>query len=389
MKVLGGLPIVKDSNAKYPFGANIQNETDTLDGTPVVREIYGDVLMNLYRVIQMAGITPNNIEDNADTQFQLVEAFKKFSNEINDINHVLTLDGTVWSLPLNLAILPNKFVCFAQVTDNYVSTETYTFKGTGALELAFSSDGFNASEQVLIVIDNSGVKAFSLEKLQEVADTVFTPLGSPIAFNDTNVMYYKEDGYLLTDLPMSDDIQQRLRVFESQGTLILHEMFLHNGLLVCFSSYEISPTQSNYIIHDIDINDLSDISLNSLLVTIDPSPNVYSYMDIFGNLYLTNENGFSVDDYSISKFARNPLSLNHFEGVSTTPIDATFEKTTNAVIHNGFIYTFVSGYLRKYNLTTGIKTDVLYLPAVNGQLFRFNGEVYFTTGEVAKKWLLS
>jgi hypothetical protein len=72
-----------------------------------------------------------------------------------------------------------------------------------------------------------------------------------------------------------------------------------------------------------------------------------------------------------------------------SPIDVSFEKTTNAVIHNGFIYTFVNGYLKKYNLTTGIKTDVMYLPSVNGQLFRFNGEVYFTTGEIAKKWFLS
>ena len=115
-------------------------------------------------------------------QFQLVDAFKKFSNEINDVNHVLELNGNVWSLPLNLAILPNKFVCFAQVTDNYVSTESYTFKGTGTLEVPFNSTGFNASEQVLIVIESTGVKAFSLEKLQEVADAVYTPLGSPIAF---------------------------------------------------------------------------------------------------------------------------------------------------------------------------------------------------------------
>ncbi len=389
MKVLGSLPIAKDTNVKYPFGSNIQNETDTIDGTPVVREIYGDPLMNLYKVMQLAGITPNGIEDNADTQFQLVEAFKKFSNEINDINHVLTLTGTVWSLPLNLSILPDKFVCFAQVTDNYVSTETYTFKGTGVLELPFSSQGFNASEQVLIVIDNSGVKAFSLEKLQEVADTVFTPLGSPLSFNDTDKMYYKEEGYLLSDLPSSDEIQQLIRVYEGEGSLILHDMFLQNNILVCFASWEIDPTLSTCVIYDIDINDFGDISANTIIGGATTADLPYVFMSTDGELFLTNENGYSADDYRISKFVRNPLSSNHFEQVSVTPMDVTFEKTTNAVIHNGFIYTFVGGYLRKYNLTTGIKTDVLYLPSVNGQLFRFNGEVYFTTGEVAKKWLLS
>lgn len=389
MKVLGSLPIVKDIDVKYPFGANIKNETDTEDGTPVIREIYGDPLMNLYKVMQLAGITPNGTEDNANTQFQLVEAFRKFSNEINDVNHVLTLTGTVWSLPLNLSILPNKFVCFAQVSDNYVSTETYTFKGTGVLELPFSSQGFNASEQVLIIIDNNGVKAFSLNKLQEVSDTVFTPLGSPIAFNDTDKMYYKEEGYLISDLPSSDEIEQRLRVFEGEGTLLLHEMFLKDNLLVCFTSFEISLTESSLVIYDVNINDLNDIEINSIIAGITTITNPYCFLSENGDLFITNENGYSADDYKLSKFSRNPMSSNNFQQVSVTPIDATFEKTTNAVIHNGFIYTFVNGYLRKYNLTTGIKTDVLYLPAVNGQLFRFNGEVYFTTGEVAKKWLLS
>lgn len=388
MKVLGGLPIEKDANLKYPFGANIKNETDTENGTPVVREIYGDVLMNLYRVMELAGITPNNVEDNADTQFQLVEAFKKFSNEINDINHVLTLNSTVWSLPLNLAILPNRFICFAQVSDNYVSTQTYTFKGIGDLELPFISQGFNASEQVLIVIDTDGVKAFSLNKLQEVADTVYTPLGSPIAFNDTDKMYYKEDGYLISDLPSSDDIQQKLRVFSSDGTLILQDVFIHNGKIICFC---LIPDSKTYYIYDLLISDLNNITESGIFPNdedFDYQP--YSYLDENGVLFLSNkgnQNGSS-EDGEFAKYVRNVSGI--FTFVSIVELDFSFfEKTTNAVIHNGFIYTFVNGYLRKYNLTTGIKTDVLYLPAVNGQLFRFNGEVYFTTGEVAKKWVLS
>lgn len=382
MKVIGNLPIVKDIDAKYPFGATIQNETDTNDGTPVIREIYGDVLMNLYKIMQLAGITPNDLEDNSDTQFQLVDAFKKFSNEINDVNHVLELNGNVWSLPLNLAILPNKFVCFAQVTDNYVSTESYTFKGTGTLEVPFNSTGFNASEQVLIVIESTGVKAFSLEKLQEVADAVYTPLGSPIAFNDTDKMYYKEEGYLISDLPSSSDLQQLIRVFASDGTLVLNDVFVQNGKVICILFI---PANSEYRIYDLSL-DLTSISLNITFGSgTDYSP--YFYLDLDGNLFVTNSGNDEIDDFLINKYSRNVIGT--FALISTTPIDISFEKTTNAVIHNGFIYTFVNGYLRKYNLTTGIKTDVMYLPSVNGQLFRFNGEVYFTTGEVAKKWFLS
>jgi len=387
MKVLGGLSIVKDIDAKYPYGANIKNETDTEDGTPVIREIYGDVLMNLYKVMQLAGITPNGTDDNTDTQFQLVEGFKKFHNEINDVNHVLTLDTTVWTLPLNLNYLPDKFVCFAQVTDNYNPLQPYTFKGSDGPELPFSSQGFNASEQVLIVIDTTGVKAFSLEKLQEVADTVYTPLGSPIAFNDTDKMYYKEEGYLITDLPSSEDIQQLLRVFKSSGTLILNEVFLYNNKLLCIGFI---PEDFSYYMLEIDVNNYSNIEETEIFTNDDNIDYMsYFYLDTDEKLYVTNKGNTNsgTNDYDISKYERD-ISGN-FVFVSMTPIDSDFEKTTNAVIHNGFIYTFVGGYLRKYNLTTGVKTDVLYLPAVNGQLFRFNGEVYFTTGEVAKKWLLS
>jgi len=382
MKVLGSLPIAKDTDAKYPFGSNIQNETDTVDGTPVVREIYGDVLMNLYKLLGLTGITPTGTEDNNDTQFQLIEALKKLPNQINDINHVLTLSGTVWSLPLDLAYLPNKFVCCAQVTDNYNSLETYTFKVSGVLELPFSSLGFNASEEVIIIIDTAGVKAYSLNKLIEVSDTVFTPLGSPIAFNDTNVMYYKENGYLMSDLPSADEIQQLIRVFEGDGTLILNDVFFHNNIFICVV---FKPGDDGYLIFDVSA-DFSTITLNVTLASgVDYLP--YFYLDINGVLFVTNSGNDSVDDFSIDKYVRN-ISGN-FAPISTTPIDATFVKTTNAVIENGFLYTFVAGQLNKFNLTTGIKTEIMFLPSVNGQLFRFNGEVYFTTGEVAKKWILT
>ena len=82
MKVLGNLPVNKDSNSIYPFGANIENETDTVSGTPVVREIYGDILMNLYRLLELTGVTPTDTEDNDSTQYQLVEALKKLPNSL-------------------------------------------------------------------------------------------------------------------------------------------------------------------------------------------------------------------------------------------------------------------------------------------------------------------
>lgn len=171
MKVLGNLSVDKDTNAKYPLGSNIQNETDTLNGTPVVREIYGDILMNLYRILELTNITPTDTEDNKDTQFQLVEALKKLPNSLNDIEQVLTLSGSVWSVPFDLSILPNKYFFIARASENFVDGTTYTFKGTGAIELPFTSSGFNGSDELLIIIDNSTVRAYSLN-LDNKADLI-------------------------------------------------------------------------------------------------------------------------------------------------------------------------------------------------------------------------
>lgn len=387
MKVLGNTTLAKDVDAKYSFGANIQDETNTVVGTPVVRELYGDIIQNIYRFLELTKVNPTNTEDNKNTQFQFVEAISKFANQINDINHVLSLDGLVWSLPLDLEILPNKFVCFAQVTDSYVNGVSYSFKGIGVDEIPFSSDGFKASEQVLIVIENSIVKAFSLSKLAEVSDTVFTTLGSPISFNDTDKMYYKEDGYLITDLPSSFELENALRVFTSDGTLILQNVFIYENKITAFC---LRLENNTYYTFDLLINDLENITQSGIFPNdgdLNFSP--YSFLDLNGVLYLTNNgnNNDGIDDFNISKYQRNASGI--FQFVSSILIDSDFEKTTNAIVKNDFIYTFVDGYLRKYNLLTGVKTDLMYLPGVNGQLFQFNGEVYFTTGEVAKKWILN
>ena len=62
MKVIEQLSVPKEVSSDFPFGAII-NETDTEDGTPVVREIYNDLLVNCYKILTLAGITPNGGED--------------------------------------------------------------------------------------------------------------------------------------------------------------------------------------------------------------------------------------------------------------------------------------------------------------------------------------
>jgi hypothetical protein len=46
----------------------------------------------------------------------------------------------------------------------------------------------------------------------------------------------------------------------------------------------------------------------------------------------------------------------------------------------------VLGVLESYNLSTGIKTVLGTYSSVLGQVFSFGGQIYYSTGEVAKKW---
>lgn len=387
MKVLGNLSVPKDSNSRYPFGSNIKNETDTEQGTPVVREIYGDPLMNLYRILELVGMTPTETEDSDDTQYQLVEAIKKLPNSLNDIEQILTLSGTIWSVAFDLAYLPNKYFFVARASENYISTETYTFKGSGVLELPFSSvGGFNASDEILVIIDTSGVRAYSLTKLNEAPSKLFTFMGSPLAFNDTNVMYYKEDGYLLTDLPSSDDLQSKIRVFATNGTLLLNDVFLHNSKLVCIC---FDPISNSYYAFDFDVNDLDIIEEVGLFPNDEDTDYMpFSYLDVDGNLFLTNKGNGNLgsNDYEVNKYTRNIYGVFTFS--SMVSLDVSFVKTTNAVIKNNYLYTFQSNNLDRFNLSTGVKENVMFLPSVNGQIFQFNGNIYFTSGEVAKLWTI-
>lgn len=386
MKVLGDLIVPKDNNAKYPFGSAIKNETETEQGTPVVRELYNDQLMNFYKILELVGITPTGTEDNNDTQYQLIEALKKLPNSLNDTEQVLTLTGTVWSIPFNLAYLPNKYFLIARASDNYSDTVTTTFKGSGVLELPFTSvGGFSSGDELLIIIDTTQVRAYSLSKLIETPNEIFTS-GTPLAFSDLNTLYYKEDGYLITDLPSSTDIQNAIRVFASNATINLNDVFIHNELLVCFC---FNTSNNAYYLYDIDINNFSNITANAIFPNdADTDFNAYAYLDASGNLFLTNlgngNDGFN--DYEINKYTRNGSGI--FQFVSTVSLDVSFEKTTNAVIKSNYLFTFVGGYLNKFNLSTGVKTEVMYIPSVNGQLFHLGGQVYFTTGEVAKKWTI-
>lgn len=384
MRTIKDLAVPQNSDSKFPF-STIQNETELLEGTPVVEEIYGDILTNLYKVMQIAGVEPTGNQDSDDTQYQLLEALQKLPNLLNDIEQILSLASTVWSVPFVLEFLPNKYFFVARASEDYVAGTSYTFKGSGVAEYNFVSSGFKSGDELLVIIDTSQVRAYSLTALSSSAATeVFSVMGTPVAFNDTNKIWYQESGQLLSDSPSADYLENIIRVDLSDGTVILNDILILNGYALCFC---LIPATNDYFFRQFILTDLS----VSLPVTIsgasfdnsnDYSPYVYAESGI---IYVTNQMNNVADDFTISKLTYNP-GAGTLTFVSNTDLDSSFVKTTNAAIKTGLLYTMVSGVLESYNLTSGVKSTLGTFFGVVGQILGLNGQIYFNSGEVCKRW---
>lgn len=381
MRTLLDLNVPKNTDAKFPFNA-IQNETDTQDGTPVVEEIYGDILTNIYKLLQTVGITPTETQDSDTSQYQILQALKQLPNSLNDIEQILELTGTTWSVGLNLSLLPNKYFFIARASENYVNGVSYSFKGSGATTLDFVSTGFKASDEVLVIIDTAEVRAYSLGASSRDLES-FNLFGSPLNFNDTNEMYYENDGNLITDFPSVDALQEIIRTELSDLTIEVRDIMVMKGYALCFC---FTGTKT-YFFRQFNLNDLTE----STAVTIDGTVfsdvsnfNPYVYAES-GIVYVTNGMNKVVDDYTIERLGYNP-GVSGLSFVSNFNLHATFLKTTNAAIKDGSLYEMVDGFLRRYDLSTDSRYDLGYFGGIVERIFRFNDFVYYQKGNLAKKW---
>jgi hypothetical protein len=222
-----------------------------------------------------------------------------------------------------------------------------------------------------------------LTQASEGSNEIFTVMGAPVAYNDTDKVWYQESGKLLSDAPSVNELESVIRVNTSNGTVLLNDIIVMNGRVICFC---VIPSTNTYFFRQFSLSDLSvSVALTTSVAfgtSSDFSP--YIYADS-GFIYITNDMNTSADNFSISKFSYNPTAAS-LTFVSSVDLDSSFEKTTNAVIRSGLLYTMVSGILNTFNLTTGIKASIGNYSGVVGQIFKLNGQVYFTSGQVGKKW---
>lgn len=389
MRTIRNQPIPQDgNNVLFPDG-QVRNETETETGTPVVREIYGDIHTNIYAILRDAGIAPNESEDSTVNGHQLLDALKVFSNKLNDISQLLTVNGNEVSIDVNFDSLPLNYVFIGQVSDSLLSSENYTISGNGIK--SFSINAVNdilASSFVLLVLNEAGSKIFSLTQNNTQEDqTVNTSFGTPIGFNESKEVLYMSSGSVINNEPSSFDIQSSIRAFEASGDWNLLECVAHKGKLICIAQKE---SNSSYKIYSFSLLSLDTIegSINFPLSSLtDNMPYIFCDGDYvyFSNTAATVND--SSENYKVGKFLFNELDLS-LTFVSSFELNLDFEKTTNSFIdkENSFFYTFINSQLVRYSIGSGTKIVVGFFNTINGNVFKLNGSTYYSNGNIATKW---
>lgn len=403
MRTIRNQAIPQDGDdVKFPDG-QIRNETDIVLGTPVVREIYGDIVTNVYAILRNAGITPNQEEDSSTSSYQLLDALKVFSNNTNDKKQILTVNSAnpeakTITLGINLENLPENYVLIGQLTEQIVSGEDYTVIGanaSGGYDLT-PDQTINASAIVLLVIHSDGCTILNLKNNSApVLSEVQTPFGAPLSFNESNNVYYLFDGNLINNTPLNFNIQDIIREDQVSASINVIDGVLHKDKFIFLTFNTVTLV---YQLFSFDINDLTQVDQEIVFDATGGVDNqIYMFCDgVYlyftnsqisdGDTILNNANN-SVNDNDLTRFVFDPedSSLTLESGIVLSDL---FEKTTNTFINNGdsLIYTFIDGYLVKYEFN-GNRTDLVYLNTVNGVVFKLNGATYYSNGSRASLWV--
>ena len=381
MRTIRQLPIAQDSDiAKFPDG-QIQNETDTVQGTPVVREVYGDVLTNIYAIMRDAGIEPNGDEDSSTASYQLLEAFKQFANSTNDLNQLITVSGTDLTIAIDVANMPNDFVFTGRLSDALTSGVSYSINGILTLT---PNSNISASSFVMVVLNTSGCKIYDISGVSATND-VHIPFEYPVSFNDTDTVYYFINGRTLTDYPKGYNTESLIRTVDSNSNIKVLDAVVLGGSIYYLS---VDITTNIYSVNLAKLIDLTELStaINVNSGATDYKPFMFSDGDF---IYFSNSTSSGVNrsanDYEINKYVFNGTT-EELDLVSSFSIDTNFEKTTNYFIKNDSIYTFIEGNLYQYPLNGGARVFIGFFNSVNGIVFSMNDNVYFSSGEFGSKW---
>lgn len=370
--------------------STIVNQTPTKRGTPVVREIYGDPLTNIYAILKEAGLEPNNLEDNEENGYQLLEAIKNLPNKLNDIERVLNKNSNIFSVDLKLSLLPNNYFFIAKSAEEYLGEVSF-FKGTENTLIPFEClTGFSSNDELIIIINSEKVRAYKISGSNSATSTseVFNVLGTPLPFSDSGKIWYSDNGKLYNDAPLSVDLKLFAATKIGNPNVEVYEVFIVRNYVIYLV---FSKENFKYYFFKCPLNNLVSGSLEAVEMSgktfgesSDFKPFVYSDGKF---VYITNGTNQNASDNVLDVFDIEYQSMS-LKYSSTVTIDNLFLKSTNTVILNGKLFQLISGDLRRFPLSSDNSNQLAIIEAFVGVIFSFRNKCFYTNGEVAKNWTL-
>lgn len=389
MRTINNLPQGTPKNpdsVNFPDGG-ILNETEANQGTPVVEEIIGDLLTNIYKLQRLTKVIPNGNQDNEANGFQLIEALKRLTNNLNDKEQVLSLNGTQFSVALNLTLLPEGYFIIAKSSENYNTDINYTFRGNGQgvenVSYNFASAGFKSGDEVLLIIKQGGVVAYNLSSIIDA--NAFNELYTssvPFSYNDSKKLWYQIGQEVYNDDPNIFDLIPAISTLYNSSCFV-KDCWIHLGNLFCLVFLPDSITYKICKFDTTNLNIAEDITVNAEAVfAIGTDFEPYIYTD--GNrVFISNACGSISDDFTLSRFEFNN-SLTELNLIQKKDLEASFIKNNNYIIVDEYLYMLVNNASVRFSLDVSLKDEGKQFQSLIGALFSLNKRAYNYTGLTSK-----
>jgi hypothetical protein len=98
MRLLSNIPNTDAPDSNYP-GGRIRNKNNStvppVIGTPIIEELYGDIVQFFQRLLVLGSVTPNELPDNVTNGYQLIEALTK---ALNGGYFIRTIEIGAWDM---------------------------------------------------------------------------------------------------------------------------------------------------------------------------------------------------------------------------------------------------------------------------------------------------
>lgn len=386
MRTIKNLPVPKEQDlVKFP-NSTILNETDTNDGTPVVREIYGDFITNIYAFLVDRGIIPNEIEDNEVNGYQFLDALKLNVNKLNDVHRVLgVIDQNTFSIDIDFSLISNSYPIFVKCPEDvYITNRNrYITDSKGISKNVKINKNINAGDELLLIISDE------INVINLIHDDLYdnklelNVQGVPLSYSTSNLNDFLSDNVLIYNDGSSIDLMQFL-----DANLVIRDVVLINEyyLIFCVNSVDNKLKLYRFRRGELNVSELfiqgvndnnQDAGLRTYAVKMYVFKNKIAFSHKIGNVF---------NPYILSFFDYDDSNLLKFN--SEVTLDPTFSGTSNYLMGDDYIIITdtLSQDLYKYTFTRqkepvyAIKQNVVNLYTKN------TNDRYIQVDETAVKW---